>query len=170
MTARPFRLPALCLLLFVSGFSALIYQTLWLRSLGLVFGVTVYAASTVLAAFMAGLAAGSLLSGRAADRLRHPIRWLGAAELLIAVSALSTPLLLDALNALYRHSYGAVSGSFALLTVLRFAGAFAVLLVPTTLMGATMPLALSGTRAGHGQMGAYASVLYAANKIGRAHV
>ena len=42
----------------LSGFSALVYQTLWLRMLGLVFGVTVYAASTVLAAFMAGQVAG----------------------------------------------------------------------------------------------------------------
>ena len=72
----------LAILLCLSGFSALIYQTLWLRLLGLVFGVTVYAASTVLAAFMAGLALGSFVAGRLADRVRSPIRWFGAAELL----------------------------------------------------------------------------------------
>jgi spermidine synthase len=54
-----------------------------LRLLGLVFGVTAYATSTVLAAFMAGLALGSVFSGRLADRVARPLRWFGAAELLI---------------------------------------------------------------------------------------
>ena len=77
-------IPALLLILavlfFLSGTSALIYQVLWLRLLGLVFGVTVYAASTVWAVFMAGLAVGSVLGGRAADRVRRPLVWLGVAE------------------------------------------------------------------------------------------
>ena len=51
-------------LFFLSGAAGLVYQVLWLRRLALVFGVTVYAASTVLAAFMAGLAIGSLIAGR----------------------------------------------------------------------------------------------------------
>ena len=63
-----------------SGMTALIYQVLWLRLLGLVFGVTVYAASTVWASFMAGLAIGSLAAGKIADRVRNPLRWFGAAE------------------------------------------------------------------------------------------
>ena len=58
-------LALVALLFFCSGASALIYQVLWLRKLGLVFGVTVYAASTVWASFMFGLAVGSLLPGRA---------------------------------------------------------------------------------------------------------
>ena len=85
-------------LFFVSGTSALIYQVLWLRLLGLVFGVTVYAASTVWAVFMAGLAIGSLAGGRLADRVKRPLVWFGAAEALIAVTALITPLALDALH------------------------------------------------------------------------
>ena len=74
-------------LLFGSGFSALVYQVLWLRLLGLVFGVTVHAASTVLAAFMGGLALGSLVAGRLADRVTSPLRWFGLVEILVGASA-----------------------------------------------------------------------------------
>jgi MFS family permease len=61
------------LLFFLSGFSALVYQVLWMRLLALVFDVTIHAASTVLAAFMAGLALGSAAAGRLADRVRRPL-------------------------------------------------------------------------------------------------
>jgi spermidine synthase len=63
----------LLLLFFLSGISGLIYQVLWLRLLALVFGVTVYAASAVLASFMAGLASGSFIAGRLVDRARYPL-------------------------------------------------------------------------------------------------
>src|SRR4026207_155048 len=65
---QPWLLPALSALFFCSGMSALIYQVLWLRLLGLVFGVTTYAASTVWAVFMAGLAIGRFPGGRGAGR------------------------------------------------------------------------------------------------------
>src|SRR3954462_13730766 len=61
---------ALSILFFCSGVSALIYQVLWIRLLGLTFGVTIYAAATVSASFMAGLAAGSAGAGWLADRVR----------------------------------------------------------------------------------------------------
>ena len=91
----------LSLLFFFSGTSALIYQVLWLRLLGLVFGVTVYAASTVWAVFMAGLALGSMVGGRAADRVKRPLVWLGVAEALIGLTALATPAMLDLLQRVY---------------------------------------------------------------------
>src|SRR6478736_2837693 len=84
-------LPLLLGLFFLSGFCALIYQTLWLRLLSLVFGVTVYAASTVLASFMSCLAIGSLLAGHVAERTKHPLRLFGIAELLVGITALLTP-------------------------------------------------------------------------------
>ena len=70
-------IPIIAVLFFGSGVSALIYQTLWLRMLALVFGVTVYAASTVLASFMTGLALGSLLASRLFIASRG--RWSGLA-------------------------------------------------------------------------------------------
>ena len=70
----------LAVLFFFSGASALVYQVLWLRQLSLIFGVTIYAASTVLATFMTGLAIGSAAAGRLSDRVRCPLLWFGATE------------------------------------------------------------------------------------------
>ncbi len=80
----------LMLLFFLSGASVLVYQVLWMPLLALVFGVTVHAASTVLAAFMAGLAFGSAAAGRIADRLRQPLKAFALADALVAVVARSS--------------------------------------------------------------------------------
>src|SRR5688572_2599312 len=130
---------ALCLLFVCSGACGLTYQVLWLRLLSLVFGVTVHAASTVLASFMAGLALGSLLAERLARR-GHPLRVFAALEAGIAVSALATPVLLGAAEGLYRPLSALAGDSLWVLTAGRFVASFAVLLVPTVLMGATLPV------------------------------
>ena len=88
-------------LFYLSGIAGLIYQVLWLRRLSVIFGVTVYAASTVLAAFMAGLAIGSALSGRVLRRGISPLAAFGIAEILIGVTGLLSPILLDAASAIY---------------------------------------------------------------------
>src|SRR2546428_4589953 len=95
--SRTSLLATLSLLLFLSGASALIYQVLWLRVLGWIFGVTVYAASSVWASFMAGLAIGRLVARRAGDRVRRPLVWFGCAQLLIGVASSSRPVRLDRL-------------------------------------------------------------------------
>jgi predicted membrane-bound spermidine synthase len=92
-------------LFFFSGACALVYQVLWLRTLGWVFGVTVYAASAVWAMFMAGLALGSIGAGFAADRVRDPLRWFGVTEVLIGATALATPALLGRLQQVYVFVY-----------------------------------------------------------------
>ena len=61
----------------LSGMAALIYEVVWMRQLTLIFGTTVYAISTVMAVFMAGLALGSLILGRIADRSKNPLRLYG---------------------------------------------------------------------------------------------
>ena len=94
-------LPLLLLLFFASGACALVYQVMWLRLLSLVFGVTVYAASTVLAGFMAGLGVGSLVGGRLASRITRPLVAFGIAEALVGITAFATPFLLDALTAVW---------------------------------------------------------------------
>src|SRR6266481_345286 len=84
--------------LFLSGMSALIYEIVWLRLLKLIFGDTVFAVSTVLAAFMAGLAVGSYLIGRLIDRRpKSGLRYYAAMEIGIGLYALLVPLLLDTL-------------------------------------------------------------------------
>ena len=133
--------PVIAALFFLSGASALIYQLVWLRLLSLVFGVTVYAASTVLASFIAGLAIGSAVAGRVADRVRRPLVWFGLAELLIATTALLSPAALDLIGTIYiRLAAGSHSPQF--LTVSRLVCSGLVLLPPTVLMGATLPLVL----------------------------
>lgn len=73
------------LLLFVSGAAALVYQVLWIKQLSLVVGVEVYAITTGISAFFAGLALGGLLLGRWADRLQQPMLLYAGLEVAVAV-------------------------------------------------------------------------------------
>src|SRR3954466_14143159 len=86
-----FRLAAVCFIF--SGATALIYEVLWARMLGLVFGATTIAISAVLAAFMGGLALGSAMAGRVVDRLKQPLRAYAFIEIGIGAYALIVPLL-----------------------------------------------------------------------------
>ncbi len=160
------RLPPLLLLFFLSGFSALVYQVLWMRLLALVFGVTIHAASTVLAAFMAGLALGSTAAGRLADRVRRPLVVFAAAEAGVAAAALATPLALAGVEALYVRLYGVLDGWPLVVGLVRFALSFAVLVVPTTLMGATLPLVVKSALSRGSIPGRQVSLLYAGNTAG----
>ena len=125
---------------FLSGMSALIYQIVWIRMFGFTFGVTGYAMGTVLSAFMTGLAGGSLLFGRMADRSRSPLTLLLWLETGIGLFALAFPVLFSGMTRLY----GAVNawlhpGLYAGIWI-RFALGFLLLLLPTTLMGGTLPV------------------------------
>src|SRR5262245_9507217 len=86
-----FSLIAVCFVL--SGATGLIYEVLWARMLGLVFGATTIAISAVLSAFMGGLALGSEVAGRAAKRLHRPLRAYGLIEVGVGLYALGVPLL-----------------------------------------------------------------------------
>ena len=108
---------------------------MWLRLLSLVFGVTVYAASTVLASFMAGLGLGSMLAGRLASRISRPLAAFGIVEALVGITAFSTPFVLTALTHLWVAVYPMLPQSLVVMTLARFVVAFIVLIVPTSLMG-----------------------------------
>lgn len=166
-TRRPgWLLVALAFLFFLSGISGLIYQTLWQRLLSLIFGVTVHATSTVLATFMAGLALGSVVAGRLAGRLAAPLRWFGVVEIAIGLSALATPLVLGALPTLYLPMQNALPDAVVPLTVARFVCAVLALIVPTALMGATLPLVLKSSLGQGAALGPRIGLLYAANTAG----
>ena len=153
-------------LFYVSGIAGLIYQVLWLRRLSLVFGVTVYAASTVLAAFMAGLAIGSALSGRILRRGLSPLAAFGIAEILVGVTGLLSPFLLDAASTLYSALHRTAPDSLTVLTAGRLISSFAILALPTAMMGMTLPL-LSAAVSGPGRAnGTNISLLYAINTLG----
>ncbi len=159
-------MPLLLLLFFCSGAAGLAYQVLWLRQLSHVFGVTAYAASTVLAAFMAGLALGSWLAGPLLARIRRPLAAFGIAELLVGVAAVITPVALGASAGLYRWLYTIAPDSFALQTTARFAAAFVVLLVPTMLMGLTLPLLSASPLVRGSRFASRVGALYATNTAG----
>jgi spermidine synthase len=160
------RLATLLVLFFCSGFCGLTFQVLWLRLLSLVFGVTAFAASTVLAAFMAGLALGSVLASHVLSRVGRPLRVFAIAEIMIGLSALATPLALDGAAALYQEIYPASGESLALLTAARLAVGFVVLLVPTVLMGMTLPVLSASSLVRGSSLGARISALYAINTAG----
>jgi spermidine synthase len=157
---------ALSFLFLLSGFSALVYQIVWLRLLGLVFGVTVYAASAVLTSFMAGLAIGSVAGGRLADRARSPLRAFALLELGIAASALTVPLALDAAGGLYAALHARAPDGLLQLTIARLVCSGLILLVPTTLMGASLPLLARHVTQSGGAAASRIGVLYAANTAG----
>ena len=153
-------------LFYASGLAGLIYQVLWLRRLSVIFGVTVYAASTVLAAFMAGLAIGSVLSSRVLRRGLSPLAAFGAAEILVGATGLLSPLLLDAASAVYTALHRASPDSLGLLTLARLVCSFAILAVPTAMMGVTLPLLSAAVTSSDRARGVSISMLYATNTLG----
>lgn len=164
MSAVPFA--ALLGLIFFSGASALVYQVLWQRLLSITFGVTVFATSTVLAAFMSGLTLGSLLAPRLVSRFRRPLTTFALAEILIGVSALCTPLALEGAEWLYQNARAFGAESFAALTAARLLGSFVVLLLPTMLMGMTLPLLCASSLVRGSHFGARLGLLHGINTAG----
>ena len=133
-----FKLVAACF--FLSGATGLIYEVLWARMLGLVFGATTLAVSTVLAAFMGGLAIGSGLAGRRGAAVKRPIRAYGLIEIGIALYALAVPFLFTVVDNLYAIIWQQFRPGFFAFILWRFLLSCVMLLVPTALMGATLPL------------------------------
>jgi spermidine synthase len=151
---------------FVSGVAGLIYQVAWTKSLGLVFGHTVYAVATVLAAFMGGLAVGSLVLGRWGDRQARPIVMYGWIEILIGMTGLLSLPGLSGVRALYLFAYHNIADSTLLQVGLRLVASFLVLFLPTFLMGGTLPILVRGVTRHSTEMGARLSRLYWINTTG----
>jgi spermidine synthase len=155
---------ALCL--FGSGFCALIYQMTWLREFRLIFGASTAASAAVLAIFMGGVGAGSIALGKKVERLGNPFRFYGHLELFIALSSALTPLLVW----LVRQSYIALGGTLALGicfgTGLRLVLATFVLLVPTVLMGGTLPAVVRTAQTDDDLPRRRVALLYAINTLG----
>jgi len=154
------------LLFFLSGLCALIYEIAWTRRLTLIFGNTVYSISTVLVAFMGGLALGSRLFGGFIDRRNDPIRVYAFLEIGIGVSALLLPFALSALNPVYRVLYNETGASNYLMSLVRFLMSAGILIVPTTMMGATLPVLSKFVVRSSDRTGANIGSLYAINTLG----
>ena len=155
----------LLVLFFFSGVSSLVYQVVWARMLTVVFGTTLLATSTVLSAFMAGLALGSYVLGRYIDRCKHPLRIFAALEVGIGLFALFFPTI----SANLGNAYGALvglQGNFYLFSLARFGLCFALLLIPTALMGGTLPVMAKFAVRRLGRLGGRVGQLYAVNTLG----
>lgn len=149
-----------------SGATGLIYEVLWARMLGLVFGATTLAVSTVLAAFMGGLALGSALAGRLARRIRKPLSTYGWMEIGVAIYALLVPLLFSWVDHLYALIWQQLQPGFFAFSLWRFLLSCLLLLVPTTLMGATLPVLASALLRSSGHNSSSVTRLYACNLAG----
>jgi len=150
----------------VSGLSGLLYEVTWTRVLVLVMGSTVFSVTTVLTSFMGGLALGSFLGGRVADRLRRPVRAYGLLEAAIGAFGLAVPWLVRALKPLYAAAYGAVGDSAIAFGFCQFVLAGLVILVPSTLMGATLPILSRPAVRSIARVGRSVGGLYAVNTFG----
>jgi len=159
-------------LFLLSGATGLVYEITWMRSLGSVFGNTVFAGSTVLTAFMLGLALGSILLGRIADRVRKPLMLYAGLELAIGLYAFAFPTILMVVDRFYLWFYPTVNPGFITLTLTRFTVSVLILLTPTILMGGTLPiLSTLWTRSLESQrvkpkIGQSIGVLYGLNTLG----
>jgi spermidine synthase len=129
----------LYLIFFLSGATGLVYQVIWVRLTGLVFGNTSHAISVVLGAFMAGLALGSWQLGRRADRTRSALRFYGILEIGIGISAALVPFAFRSLDGVYWALAPSLEGIPGGNGFVRFITSFLILIVPTFLMGGTLP-------------------------------
>jgi spermidine synthase len=156
----------IAVLFFFSGAGSLVYQVVWVRMLVLVFGTTVFAVSTVLAAFMAGLALGSVCFGRLVDRRGNGLKIYALLELLIGLCALLLVPVFAGLDGFYTSAYRILDGHPYVFALFRFGLSFLVLLVPTTLIGGTLPVLSKFVVRRLPRVGRAVGVLYAVNTFG----
>jgi spermidine synthase len=160
------RHPKLVLAIFIlSGAAGLMYEVVWSRQLVLVFGNTTQAVSTILTGFFGGMAIGSFVGGKLADRVRSTLRLYGVIELILVVVVLLTPITFRLLHDAYRGIFPSIEGQPIVLGLIRFVLAILALAPATVLMGATLPtLTRQLTRTGH--LSSAFGRLYAANTVG----
>jgi spermidine synthase len=156
----------IALLLMGSGACALIYQTAWLREFRLIFGASTAASAAVLAIFMGGLGAGGIVLGKRVDRCRRPLEFYANLELLIALTAASTPGLLWLVREAYIWTGGTSGLGMAMGTVARLFLSTLVLIVPTVLMGGTLPAAARAAEEEEDVSRRNLALLYGLNTLG----
>ncbi len=144
----------------------MVYQVTWLREFRLIFGASTPAIAAVLACFLAGLGAGSLILGRKVDGFKRPFRCFAFLELGVGLFAAGTPFLLDWVRQAYVALGGATALGLALGMVMRWLLAAAVLLVPTFLMGGALPAIVRAVQSGVDDRRRRAAALYGLNALG----
>jgi spermidine synthase len=159
--------PVIATLVFASGFAGLVYQVLWMKQIGLLFGNTSHAAAVTLAAFFAGLGAGSWWWGRRVARVARPLRTYAWLEFGIAIAALTYFGVLKLFHVIYPALYGSVSGAGWLLAA-KFALALVLVFPAAFFMGGTVPVIGQATIRRQNRLGRTGAMLYAVNTLGAA--
>jgi spermidine synthase len=154
------------LFFFLSGACALVYQVVWVRQLLLLTGSTTAAVSTVLGIFMAGLGLGAWIFGVRADRSASPLKLYAYLEIGIGLYALVLPWILAAATPSYIAFARVLAGRPAALMLLRAGLGALVLLVPTVLMGGTLPVLVRFLTRSLDRFGTDLGQLYGANLVG----
>jgi spermidine synthase len=142
------------------------YEVVWARQLVLVFGNTTQAVSTILTGYFGGMAIGSMLGGRLADRVRSPLRLYGAIELILVGIVLATPSAFRLIHQLYRSAYVSLETSPGAVTLIRFGLALVALAPATILMGSTLPILSRFLARRRDELGGAFGNLYVANTAG----
>lgn len=158
------KLAAVATCLFLSGTGSLVLEVSWSRLLKLVFGSTTLSISTILVAYMLGLGLGGLVGGRLARRVADGVRAYGVLEIGVGVYALAVPFVLGAYPWLNRTLLGGLG--FWPAAAVRFVLSLVVLLAPTLVMGATLPLLVAALRPEEGRIAAPVGLLYGVNTLG----
>ncbi|MEN0065526.1 MAG: fused MFS/spermidine synthase [Myxococcota bacterium] len=154
-------------LFFLSGATALAYQTLWVRELQVeLFGTSTFAISTVLAAFMGGLALGGFAMARLADRVTRPLHLYGWLEVGIGLYALAFPWLVQGLQPVYLEAWRTLRPDPLTFGLIQFGLVSIGLVLPTAAMGATLPLLARFATERLGAAGERVGTLYAVNTLG----
>lgn len=151
---------------FLSGCSALLFENLWFYQAGITFGNSVWASSLVLAGFMGGLALGNALAARLRPGAFRAIRTYGMLEGAIGIAGFALVVGLPALTSLIGSVLGPVLSLVWIANPLRLAFAFLLLLVPSTAMGATLPVMVSALYRQDARFGSVLGRLYGWNTLG----
>jgi spermidine synthase len=153
-------------ILFLSGCSALLFQTLWLRISGLAFGNSVWSAALILSSFMAGLALGSAIAASTALSRLRPLAVYAGLEMIVAIFGCTVVFGLPLLGEWMRPVFQALWSHQQFLNVVRFAVSFLILLIPSTAMGLTLPVLLEDPLLKRHEFGLAVGFLYGANTLG----
>ena len=153
-------------LFFCSGATALIYEVVWSKYLTLMFGSTVQAQTVVLAVYMGGLALGNRLFGKKADATRQPLAAYGYLELIIGLYAFFFASIYTGTDRVFIFLGSPVSGQPWLLLLLKGLLSVALLIVPTVLMGGTLPILAAWLERKTSDAGRASARFYAINSLG----
>jgi spermidine synthase len=154
------------IMFFLSGAAALMYEVTWVRSLSLIFGGSHLAVSTVLSIFMGGLAIGSYIIGRYIDRIEKPLRLYGQLEIGVALFAVLFIFLIKVYPAIYVLLAHGEDESILYLSFVRVVFAIFALIIPTSLMGGTLPVLSRFASYHSGRVGRSLALLYGVNTLG----